>query len=406
MKRVLFIFISVFFVLLKLFAADKSGTTAAPFLKIPIGSRKVAMGEAYTSIADDPYALSGNIAGICKNQDLEISFSHLEWLEDVDYEFMGFTKSFFKGFLKFPSTLGFAINYLHTPFFRSYNDWGEVISDKVLFYDIALTLGYAQQVYEGLRIGISLRYINEYLNVKSDGAMTFNLGALYSYRLPFFSFLGMKFIGKKLDMGFLIENWGMGSDIGGYSMPVLFKLGFSSDLLDNFLPSIDFQIPLDNRIRINLGGEIIFFKNMFFVRGGYRFLGYETDTYTIGIGAKFNLNKKIIKVDLAYAPSSYFVNNTFNFTLSIKYPGKISDEKRRISNMLYYKGIYYHIRGEYDKAIELWKQALKINPDFEKAKVKIKEAEELKNLQKIEEKVPEKYKKEEYNKTKVKGKKK
>ena len=64
------------------YSSVDTGRTSATFLKIPIGARVIAMGESYTAIGDDPYALLGNMAGIARNSQMEISFSHLEWIGD------------------------------------------------------------------------------------------------------------------------------------------------------------------------------------------------------------------------------------------------------------------------------------------------------------------------------------
>ena len=47
-----------------MFAIDKTGTTAAKFLTIGIGSRPSGFGNAFVAIADDPTAMYWNPAGI------------------------------------------------------------------------------------------------------------------------------------------------------------------------------------------------------------------------------------------------------------------------------------------------------------------------------------------------------
>ncbi len=326
----------ILFLLLSLKGLDtgETGSTAGTFLKIPIGSRMVGMGEAYTSVGDDPYALFGNVAGISKIRDLEISFSHVEWFGDVDYEFLGFTKSFFNGFGGYPATIGFALNYLHLPFFNSYDDWGNVKDDEVRFNDYALTLGYAQNVTEFLKAGIAFRYIREVFHTVSDDALTFNMGFIYTYPIPGFSLFGKKFIGRVLDFGFIMENWDLGTDVGGHSIPVIYKFGASSDLFDPVLISVDLHIPLDNRMRLNTGFEWALLENKLFIRAGYRFFGYKVDSYTAGLGGHFYFDRKLVKMDISFAPVSV-LGNAYNFTLSIKYPSDISDEKRKVADRLY-----------------------------------------------------------------------
>ena len=75
MKKCLLI-ISLFFVL---FAQDqpiefesKVGTTIANFLKIGVGPRAVAMGSAFSAVANDASAVYWNPAGI-----ISVSYTHL-----------------------------------------------------------------------------------------------------------------------------------------------------------------------------------------------------------------------------------------------------------------------------------------------------------------------------------------
>jgi tetratricopeptide (TPR) repeat protein len=369
-------------------AADTSGLTGGTFLKIPVGGRMVGMAEAFTAVADDPYALAGNVAGISRNRDLEISFSHLEWFGDVNCEFFAVTRSFFKGIGGFDSSLGLAVQYLHVPDFLDYDDWGSP-RGKVEFADYALTAGYGQKIGP-FAAGLALKYVTESALGTPDGAMTFNLGLLYSFRLPTFELFKYKFIARPVDLGFLLENWGMGTEIGGYATPTLWKFGLSLRPADAFLIAADLQFTPENRIRLNTGCEYSL-NNVVFFRFGYRFFGYETDSYTMGLGGRFTVAGKVIKADLSFAPASV-LGNTLGLSVSMKYPGRISDEDRRSADMLYYKGIYYFTRGELDKAIEMWNETLKFDPEMAIAKQKIQEALRLKELELIEKTVEDKLK--------------
>lgn len=366
--------------------SERAGLSGASFLKIPIGARMVGLGEAFTAVADDPYALSGNLAGLARNRDLEISFTHVEWLEGVAYEYLAFSKSFFKGFGGLDSTMGLAINYLHAPQFNSFDDWGQTVG-SVTFSDIAVTAGYAQNM-GFLNAGIALRYINEYTEFGSDGALSFNFGLLYDLKLPGFKIGKEEFIGRELNFGVLLENWSMGSEIGDYGTAILTKLGVAFRPYDNFLSAVEVQIPTDARVRLNVGFEYSL-NNILFCRAGYRFFGYEIDSYTMGLGTKFNISGKTVKLDVSFAPQAD-VGRTLNLSLSMKYPDRISDENRKLANILYYKGIYYYTRGDLDKAIEMWRESLKVNPELEQARVKIQDAEKMKQLQDVEEKVKQK----------------
>src|SRR5690349_11381476 len=54
--------------------ASGPGSTTGELLKIPVGSRAIGMGEAYTALADDSYALAWNPAGMAFAQQKEAAF--------------------------------------------------------------------------------------------------------------------------------------------------------------------------------------------------------------------------------------------------------------------------------------------------------------------------------------------
>ncbi len=388
-KKFPFIIVSLLFMIggVSLLALpETAGQSGGVFLKIPIGARMVGLGEAFTAVADDPYALSGNMAGLARNRDLEISFSHVEWIEGVNYEYLAFSKSFFKGIMGLDSTLGAAVNYLHVPTFSSFDDWGAVKS-SVNYSDLAFTVGYAQNL-GFLNCGLAMRYLNQSSENTGENALTFNFGLLYDLNIAGFKMFGQEFIGRQLNLGFLLENWSMGTKLGGYGTSVQYKLGLAFRPYDNFLTSADFQFMMDSPFRINTGIEYSL-NNMVFFRFGYRFLGYEVDTYTMGVGTKFNVGGKVVKLDVSFAPVSV-IGNALNLSLSMKYPNQISDENRKLSSILYYKGIYYYTKGDLDKSIEMWQESLKLNPELEAARTKIQDAEKLKQLQNVEKKVKQK----------------
>ena len=57
-------YISILFLITSVYGVNKTGTTAAKFLSIGVGSKAVGMGGAYTSIANDATAMYWNPAGV------------------------------------------------------------------------------------------------------------------------------------------------------------------------------------------------------------------------------------------------------------------------------------------------------------------------------------------------------
>ena len=65
------------------------GTTAAPFLKIPVGARSVALSGAYTGLVDDATALYWNPAGIARIDRITVALNHAELFAGITHDFVG-----------------------------------------------------------------------------------------------------------------------------------------------------------------------------------------------------------------------------------------------------------------------------------------------------------------------------
>ena len=83
--------------------AQEAGKSGLAFLKVGVGSRGAALGEAYTTLADDPSAIYWNPAGLAAAHGTQLAFTHSRWLGDINNEFAAVT------FPSFGGTLGFGI---------------------------------------------------------------------------------------------------------------------------------------------------------------------------------------------------------------------------------------------------------------------------------------------------------
>lgn len=369
-----------------LYAQDNIGTTGAPFLKIGTSSRLIGRGEAFTSMVDDPSALTVNVAGLGNIDNMEILFSHYEWVIDLDYEHLAIVKPVFKGLYNFKGVMGFGITYMHVPSFAHYDDWGKDIGE-LNANSLAFITGYGQKLFM-FDIGISMKVIRETIDDVIDYGFGTDIGLIYSYRLPY-KLLGLNTFGKTIKLAMTVQNITLDDGIKGYKLPTLFKFGIGSEIIDDFQLEVDFEKPFDQRLRINTGLEYNI-RNYVNIRAGYRFMGYTVDSFTLGLGVRYPFGTKLFKIDAAYAPQGV-LKNTADFTIGVKFPGVASERDWKMANILYYKGIYYYTNGNLNKAIELWKEVLKYNPDHRKAKEKIKDAYYLKKLKEVEKKVKHKY---------------
>jgi tetratricopeptide (TPR) repeat protein len=357
------------------------GTSSATFLKIPTTSRIIGLSEAVTAIIDDPSAISVNPAGLGNIDKLHILISHYDWISDIGYEYLAMAYPSFKGIKGEQGVLGLGIAYLHIPSFFNYGEWGEIIeNDKLTYNDFAISIGYGQKI-KNFVIGNTFKVIHEMVDDISGTTFTIDLGAIYDVKLPPARIAGFNTKGKILKLGLAILNIGL-MDIKGYSTPLTIKLGIGSKLAKDFLMNFDFEKPLDNRIRINWGIEYTLIE-IISIRAGYRFIGYETDSFTFGLGVGYRFGERLAKIGTAYAPQGPF-KSTLNFTAEMKFPGSKPEDITKLAEMYYYQGIYYYTKGDYDKAIQMWKEVLKLIPDHKKALEKIKDAEYLKKLKETE----------------------
>ena len=68
----------------------KVGITAAPFLEIGVGAKAYGMGGAFVATANDASALYWNPSGIARLPRSEGTFVHIDWLADINFDYIGF----------------------------------------------------------------------------------------------------------------------------------------------------------------------------------------------------------------------------------------------------------------------------------------------------------------------------
>jgi opacity protein-like surface antigen len=295
---------------------NKTGTTAAQFLKIGIGARPLGMGGAYTSLADDINSVYWNPAGLSRMYSSEASFNHVNWIADVDLDYAGFGMDL-SGF----GTVGAFVSVM---------SMGEMTVRTIEkpegtgeFFDagsVVIGLSYARNLTEEFSIGFNAKYIREYIWNESATGMAVDIGTMYV--IPFLN---------QFRIGASISNFGtkmkmegrdilrlttVGSGEGNlintdiqldeYELPLLFRFGLSVDAvrsMENRLTlAVDAVHPNDNNEYLNTGLEYTW-REIFFVRGGYKNL-FEKDGeqgLTLGIGINYRIIDEFkIKLDYAY----------------------------------------------------------------------------------------------------------
>lgn len=150
-----------------------AGTTPLEFLSLDSDARAVAMGGAYTALANDANALRYNPGGLAFIPRNEAVFMHNQYFEGVSQEYAA---------IALRRGLGAQITYLtygDIPKTTITNKTGAGLGSYGIS-DMALSGGWGRQVLrEGLGAGFALKYIRETIETVSADGLAFDGGLLY-----------------------------------------------------------------------------------------------------------------------------------------------------------------------------------------------------------------------------------
>ncbi len=272
---------------------EKVGTLGGQSLKIGVGARAAAMGDAYVAIADDATAVYWNPAGIARLSGQSISINHTAWPADIlfDQAAYVFNVKWIPGMIGVNvRALTMSRDKVRTTYLP--DGTGETFDAGEWAYGLT----YARSLTDKFSAGLSVNYIQTGLDDVTGKSTTFDFGTLYDVGI-LGAKIGMSIQNIGSDMKFLDET---------VKMPVFFRVGGSFSLLQRgesrLLTSAEFTHPPDNSEKLNLGAEYAF-HDYLFLRGGYK-MNYDTEGLTAGFGVKFPLTlvkSSVARLDYAYS---------------------------------------------------------------------------------------------------------
>jgi len=287
--------------------ADSSaiGTTSNNFLKILIPAKPAAMGECYVALADDIDAIEYNPAGLAKSMSSEISLTHIEWFQQVEYEDMEYSMIFPFG------TLAATINWLHmTPMARTIAS-GPLSWSQLYTFSPASIFGiltYSKQFTDNFFIGANLKLLNYSIDTQepSGSAFSFLFDAGLIYDMPFLN--GMS-------AGLVFDDLGPETTFvsQAFSQPLNIKFGLGY-AVNNFTVESDLQFANDNNLNYSFGASYTAF-NILALRLGYKLGTINQPTFGAGISID------TLQLDYAFVPYVNDLGVTNRMTLSYKFGG-------------------------------------------------------------------------------------
>jgi hypothetical protein len=346
------------------FADPNAGLTVFPTLLIPMGGRYEGMGTAYAAMALDTGFIESNPSASALLSDTALSFSHHSWTADSNLEGVVYSVRFNE------LGIGFGGKFLYVPFVQ-YDAWGDPIASGYVSETVAtanISYNFFQTYYfPGLAVGANVKIA--YRDVPS-------VFALNQSAIAFMTDIGLqtsfdlaKFYPareKNFAVGAALKNLGL-SVLSGEQLPLMATLGVAYKPLRPWTISCDFNYPfsLDPvtapaeswNVAVGTNVDITSFLSL---QGGIHFdadnprfsLGAIIELVGISFVVNYNLDlsKQLNPLD-AFSALAQMDLGDF---------GRKAAQNQAES--LFQAGMQEYASGNYEKAIEYWRQALEIDP--------------------------------------------
>ncbi len=256
----------------------KTATAGFVFLELPVNARTSGLGEAGITLSDlnsDGVFVNPAICGFT-NRTHNVSFFYSPYFAEIKQYAASY--SFNSNFGVF-SVGALMLDYGTMP--KTQKVAGQRVYEIIGSFSsksLAFLFSYSRMLTDKFSFGISLKYVNEKIDIYSADNVLLDGGVLY------YTGLG------SLRIGATIQNFGTDAKFinDPFKMPAVLKLGAATEILGDF--NSDYRVttlmeaihPNDGDERLNTGLELSW-KNIFSIRGGYKFF-YDEETYSFGIG--------------------------------------------------------------------------------------------------------------------------
>ncbi|MBN2227497.1 MAG: PorV/PorQ family protein [candidate division Zixibacteria bacterium] len=313
---------------------SKVGTAGAQFLKIGVGSRYTAMGDASVAFADDIYSMYWNPAGLAGVYNNELAFSYVNYVTDVGLSYIAYARTFEDlGVFGISGTM-LSMGDQEVTTIDEQNGTGQMYSVS----SYSLQVSYARYLTTQFSFGGSFKYVREEIYRESANGFAFDFGTLLytglrSLRIGMsITNMGaeMKFDGPDLAVNYKPddeadnENYdGVASrlEVEPYDLPLLFRIGLAYDFAfgpeSNLLLAVEARHPNDNEQQGALGAEYGW-QDKYFLRGGYK-LNYEEETLSFGGGFRTHIGENTqMTLDYAWLDFGRF-ESVHRFSASVSF---------------------------------------------------------------------------------------
>jgi hypothetical protein len=354
--------------LMRSFADSNTGLRSFPTLLIPMGGLAEGMGTAYTAVSQDAGYIEYNPAGSAVLPSSELALYHHSWIADSNLEGIVYTMRF--------GDLGVGIGgkFLYVPF-TAYNDWGAAVANNFISESIGtLNVSYnflSNYYFAGLAVGANVKvaYRNipdiASLSVYNQSALAFmaDVGMQTSFNL-------LKFYNsqsKNFSLGLVVKNLGI-STLADESLPQMATAGLAWSPFRPWTVAVDFSYPFSFPGQPpaevwNLAvGTNVLVTSFLSIQGGVLM---KADNPRVSVGAALALGTLALNMNYNLDLSGS-LNPLDKFSVQAKFD--LGDGGRsaraREADSLFLQGIEEFANGNYEKALALWQDVLKIDPTY------------------------------------------
>ncbi len=275
--------------------ASGAGTTAAPFLKVAMSPRAVALAGAYSAMADDSGAVFVNPAGLARFDQQEAALDFSTYLQDAkmgNFSYAGNIND---------NRFGLGVTFMTVGGIekRGLTDVAGSVPELGTFdaSDMAVTLSFAKKDFSPdllprLDGGFSLKFIRSAIDNKSASAFAVDAGAIYRAT-------------DRMDLSLAVQNLGTRMKFidDADPLPLNLRAGGAYKVSDKLKIAAEVNEYLqDEKFYPSVGAEY-WFRDALALRGGYKF-GYDTSNLgsVVGLSLGFGIKVKGLGVDYAFLP--------------------------------------------------------------------------------------------------------
>jgi hypothetical protein len=354
--------------LMRSFADNNTGLRSFPTLLVPMGGLAEGMGTAYTAMSRDAGYIEYNPAGSSILPSSELALYHHSWIADSNLEGVVYT-------IRFDDLgIGFGGKFLYVPF-TAYNDWGAAVANNYISETIGtLNVSYnflSNYYFSGVAVGANVKVA--YRNIP-------DIAALSVYNQSALAFMGdvgvqtrfnlLKFYNsqsKNFSVGLVVKNLGI-STLADESLPQMATAGLAWSPFRPWTIAMDFTYPFSlpgqppAEVWNIAAGTTVMVTNFLSVQGGVLM---KADNPRVSVGAALTLGTLALNMNYNLDLSGS-VNPLDKFSVQAKFD--LGDSGRtaraREADSLYLQGIEEFASANYEKALTLWQEVLKIDPRY------------------------------------------